>query len=92
MRFFEVLDFQHLVVAVFLGLVAALVIYISFRGDHYRRKDSGLEEPHEGEPGGPEKPGAGSNPIPPVLIFLYAGFIVWLIVYVIYFGLRRGPL
>ena len=33
MRFFEVLDFQHMVLAIFLGLIAALVIYMSFRGD-----------------------------------------------------------
>ena len=92
MRFFEVLDFQHMVLAIFLGLIAALVIYMSFRGDRYRRKSSDLVGPHEGEPGVPEKLDAGSNPIPPILIFLYAGFIVWCIVYAIYFGLKRGPL
>jgi len=91
-RFFEVLDFQHMVLAIFLGLVAALVIYMGFRGDRYRRMGSDVAEPHEGEPDVAEKLGAGSNPIPPILIFLYAGFIVWCIVYAIYFGLKRGPL
>ena len=73
MRFFEILDFRHLVLAVFLGLAAALVIYLSFRGN---RRAEGAR-------------GAG---VPLALIFLYAGIIVWCIMYVIYVGLKGGAL
>lgn len=90
MRFFPVLDFQHLILALFLGLVAALVIYLGFLSGRYAgRRGAELPPSESGYPDGIE---ARDNPVPPVLIFLYLGFLVWFIFYVIFFGLRRGPL
>lgn len=65
MRFFPIFDLQHLVLAFFLGLAGALVIFLAFR--------------------------YGNNSIPPVLVFLFIGFIVWFICYVVFFGFLGGP-
>jgi hypothetical protein len=89
-RFFTVLDFQHLMLALFLGLVAALVIYLGLRSGRYRgRRGTELPPSESGYPDGIE---ARDNPVPPVLIFIYLGFAVWFIFYVIFFGLKGGPL
>ncbi len=87
MRFFETIDFQHLVLAICLGLAAALVIYAAFRNGRTegRREEAPMSEGRSV----PEVPRTGQNRVPPVLIFLYAGFVVWFIIYVIYFGLHR---
>jgi hypothetical protein len=66
MRIFTLLDFQHLVLALFLGSIAALLVYLGFR--HH------------------------SRPVPAVLVFLYIGFAVWAICYVIIFGIFGGPI
>jgi hypothetical protein len=66
MRIFTLVDFHHLVLALFLGAVAALLIYLGFRDR--------------------------SRPIPAVLLFVYAGFAVWTILYVVFFGFLGGPI
>jgi hypothetical protein len=65
MRLFTLIDFRDLVLALFLGCVAALLIYLSFR--HH------------------------SRPVPAVLIFLYAGFLIWAVFYLIFFAILGGP-
>ena len=76
--------------ALFLGLIAALVTYLGFRSGRYAsRRGTELPPVESGYPDGIE---ARDNPVPPVLIFLYLGFLVWFIFYVIFFGLKRGPL
>jgi hypothetical protein len=65
MRFFTLMDFRHLILALFLGCVGALLIYLAFR--HH------------------------SRPVPTVLIFLYAGFAIWAIFYLIFFAMLGGP-
>ena len=92
MRIFTLLDFQHLILGLFLGLGAALVLYMSFRSAHYLKESKEREEPEPREPPGIEEVESGRNRVPAVLLFLYAGFIVWFIFYVIYFGLKGGPL
>ena len=53
MRFFTVLDFQHLMLALFLGLVAALVIYLGFRSGRYAgRRETELPPSESGYPDG----------------------------------------
>lgn len=82
MRFFALLDLQHLVLAFFLGFAAVIVLYLAFRyvplPDAEEEKDA--------------PPRKGRRRIPPVLIFLYAGFIVWFVAYVIMVGLKGGPM
>ncbi len=69
MRFFDTLDTQHLILGVFFGLVAALLIYIGFGGSRSK-----------------------THPLPPVVLFVFIGFAVWFVCYVIFWGLKAGPL
>ena len=66
MRIFTLLDSHHLVLTLFLGIIAASSIYLAFR--HH------------------------SRPVPAILAFLYIGFIVWAVLYVIFFGILGGPI
>lgn len=86
MRFFDLLDFQYLVLAIFLGFVSAVLIYLGFQSYSFsrRRKEEGEEE----FPGGIR---VQNHSIPPFLIFVVIGFIVWAIAYVILYGLRGEP-
>ena len=91
MRFFPVLDFQHEILAIFLGLGSALLIYLALRSFHYspRRKDEkGTEKEEFYESIGVR---IQNHPIPPFLLFLILGFIVWFFFYVIIFGIKGGP-
>jgi hypothetical protein len=92
MRFFPLLDFQHFVIALFLGLAAALVVYLAFRymGNRRREQDDGGEEV-EASSEYPEGLEVGDNPMPPVLIFIFLGFVVWFVFYVVIFGILGGP-
>ena len=76
------LDLQHLVLAFFLGFAAVIVLYLAFRyvplPDAEEEKDTPSRE--------------GRKRIPPVLILVYAGFIVWFVAYVIMVGLKGGPM
>ena len=92
MRFFSVLDFQHEILAIFLGLVSALLIYLALQSFRYsrRRKDgkgAGEEEFYESI-GVRIK----NHPVPPFLLFLILGFIIWFLFYVIIFGVKGGPI
>ena len=86
MRFFDLLDFQYLILTVFLGAVVLLIIYLGFRSYSYSWKEGpkSAEEEHE-YPGGLR---IGNHPIPPLLVFLFIGFAVWFFIYVIHYGLR----
>ncbi len=89
MRFFDVLDFQYLILTVFLGIVSLLLIYLSLRSYSFSWK----ERPKSGEdeheyPGGLR---IGTHPIPPLLLFVFIGFGVWLFIYVIFYGILGGP-
>ena len=92
MRFFTLLDFQHFILAFFLGLAAALVVYLAFRYTG-RRNYEGDDGGGEGmaPPEYPEGLRIGDNPVPPVLVFLFLGFLVWFVFYVIIFGIFGGP-
>ncbi len=87
MRFFDVQDFQYLVLAIFLGLISVFVVYLAFGGFRIRREKAEKESAEE-YPGGLR---SGDNPIPPFLIFLYLAVFLWIIFYVFLFGLRGGP-
>jgi hypothetical protein len=65
MRLFTLIDFRHLILALFLGCVAALLIYLGFR--HHAR------------------------PVPAILIFLSAGFVIWAVFYLVFFAILGGP-
>jgi hypothetical protein len=90
MRLFTLLDARDFVIALFLGCLAALVLYLSFRYGHSRRNgaDGETTPPLEEYP---EGLGIGDNPVPPVLVFLCIGFAVWFVCYVVFFGILGGP-
>jgi H+/Cl- antiporter ClcA len=69
MRFFDMLSTQHLVLGVFFGLIAALLVSIGFGGSRSKNR-----------------------PLPTVVLFLFIGFAVWFVCYVIFWGLKGGPL
>ena len=94
MRFFTLIDFQYLILALFLGLAAALVVYLAFRytGGRKQSAENSVEEPGAADSEYPEGFRIGDNPVPPILILLFLGFIVWFIFYVIIFGIFGGPL
>ena len=91
MRFFYVLDFQYLILALFLGIVSVFLIYLGFMSYRFsqKRKEEGetAEERYE-YPGGLR---IQNHPIPPFLIFICLGFALWAIAYVILIGLRGEP-
>jgi hypothetical protein len=80
MRYFSVLDFQYIVLLIFLGLVSLIILYVAFGPTGRTPKDETIEEFPDGIR---EK----NNPIPAILIFLYAGYAVWAISYVVYRGM-----
>ncbi len=89
MRFFAVLDFQHEILAIFLGLVSALLIYLALQSFRYSREKKEEKEEEFFESIGVR---IKNHPVPPFLLFLIVGFIVWFFFYVIIFGVKGGPI
>ncbi len=89
MRFFAVLDYQHEILAVFLGVVVAVLIYLAFRSYYFTRQREDEESQRDFEY--PDEIHGVNHPVPPFLLFLIFGFIVWFLIYVIFFGIRGGP-
>jgi hypothetical protein len=86
MRFFDLLDFQYLVLAIFLGLIAVILIYLGFQSYSLsQKKKKEVEEEF------PEGIRVQDHPVPPFIIFVVIGFILWAVVYVILYGLRGEP-
>ena len=94
MRLFTLVDFHHLVLAIFLCCVAAVVIYLALRYPSKKDNDeSGKEEPARVSNGAEYPVGyrKGPVPVPPLFVFLFIGFLVWFIVYVLVVGIFGGP-
>ncbi len=85
MRFFALLDFQHLVLAFFLGLLGFLFVCLAW--GYYPRRPPGEEAE-------PESEGLrlGHSPIVPSLIFIYVGVSIWAIGYMVVVGVFGGPI
>jgi RsiW-degrading membrane proteinase PrsW (M82 family) len=92
MRFFDILNTQHLILGLFFGLIAALLVYIGFGGFYYSAGkgegggESGEDFEHK------EDSRSKHRPLPTVVLFLFIGFVVWLVCYVVFRGLKGGPL
>jgi hypothetical protein len=88
MRFFSLLDFQYVMLLIFLGLIALILLYVAFyRHDFILGRGEKKEETEE-YPGGIQ---ARNRPIPLILIFLYLGLVVWVLAYVVMIGIRGAP-
>ena len=86
MRFFPLLDFEHMVLAFFLGLGVLIFLYAAWTGYPPRREE---EAPHAEGKNGVE---AEHHPMVPMLRFLYAAVALWALVYVIVYGVFGGPI
>ena len=87
MRFFSLLDFRYYILAIFLGLITVLVLYLSFK-----RTSSEAEDDRSDMIEFPEGLSSAGHPIPPILLFVYIGFVLWAIIYVIFFGILGKPI
>jgi hypothetical protein len=89
MRFFFLHDYQDWLLALFLGLVLATLIYLAFRSYGYSRQRA--DERARQEFKYPEGMKGANFPTPPLILFIYIGFVVWAIFYVILVGIKGGP-
>ncbi len=84
MRFFTIPDLHHLVLAFFLGLIGALMVYLSFRygaAGNADRDAKPIDSPPTLEEG-------DDNPVPPVLVFLYVAVLLSILLYAVFFVLN----
>jgi hypothetical protein len=89
MQYFPLLDFQHLVLAIFLGLGFVILICIAFCSYKQDREEMSTEELDRlarGELAEAHDP-EGSR-IAPVLIIIYLGVIVWSVAYFVVVGIK----
>ena len=88
MRYFPLFDFQIVILLSFWGLTLLLLLYIAlskFVASSGRRK--GEDEKEEF----PDEIQTLKKPFPLILVFIYGGFIIWAIAYVVVIGIRGGP-
>ncbi|HSR10950.1 MAG TPA: hypothetical protein VLS90_05860 [Thermodesulfobacteriota bacterium] len=90
MRFFWVLDYQHFVLGAALGIVSAILVYLTFRFYYYtkERGDELMEQKFDY----PDEIHGVNHPSPPHVTFVIIGFIVWAIFYILIFGIYGGPI
>jgi hypothetical protein len=91
MRFFALLDFQHMVLALFLGVTAVILVYLAF-GSYARRQAVERQRPEE-PPAGDVSGGVHEgreNPLPAFLKVVYVGIAATAIGYMIFIGIRGG--
>jgi hypothetical protein len=74
-RIFTLIDSRHLLIAFSLGVVAAMAIYLAFRFTSAQHSEAANVH----------------NPVPPLLILVIAGFLIWFVIYVVFFGLQGRP-
>ena len=81
MRFFSLYDFQNVVLLSFMGCIAFVLLSMAF-GKLGAARPS--EEISSGDAG-------TEKPIPLILIFVYAAFLIWAVMYVLWVGIRGNP-
>ena len=87
MQFFPLVDFQHLVLALFFGAIFLILVYLSFASHGSREERAEEKEEREflfGEEG-------VKNPLPPTLIVVFLGAIVFALGYFILVGVKGPP-
>jgi hypothetical protein len=86
MRYFVWVDFKYEMLALFLGVVALILVYIAWASYPKRRKAKAPEKIQEGS--GHELKAGGDiekNPVAPFLTFIYIVIPIWSILYMIYY-------
>jgi hypothetical protein len=93
MQFFPLLEFQHMVLAFFLGVGFFILAYLAW-GTYLphpkERREREPDKPPEEEIAGGHKD--EKNPVAPVLILIYAAVVVWMLAYMFFFGIRGGAI
>ena len=85
MRYFDLLDFQYVVLALFIGIAATIFVYVAFGwSPQLLKRKQAPEEFAEGLK-------IEKNPVPPILVFVYTAFFIWAVVYLIVEGIKGGP-
>ncbi len=87
MQFFPLMNFQHWVLAIFLGLILLILVYLAF-GSHGRRTE-GAAERDEREFLFSEDP--VKKAMPPLLIVVFLGAIFFALAYFILIGIKGPP-
>jgi hypothetical protein len=85
MRYFTLLDFQHMVLAFFIGLIAVILVSVAWWKYPRPDEEEPLESLHAGSAG-------KSHPMPPLLIFIIAGALLWALAYVFIAGIMGGAI
>ncbi len=89
MQYFPLLAFQDLVLAFFLGLGFVILVYLAFGGHKRTRKDPTGEELDRLKRGAlAEAHDPEGGPVPPVLILIFVGAILWAVSYVVVVGIK----
>ena len=89
MRFFFLQDYRQWLLAVSLGLVLAILVYLAFKSYAYSRARMGEKTEHE--LGYPDGLRGKDSPTPHFFFFLYLGFVIWAIFYVVLIGIEGAP-
>lgn len=87
MRYFTLLDFQDWLVALCLGLLVVILIYVAWRLYPEPEEEEGAESTGGQMPAGHAP---SLNPFPPILIFVSIGALLWALGYVIIEGILGG--
>ncbi len=85
MQYFPLVDLQHWLLAIFLGLVSLILVYLAFGSHASREKGAEGERAKRDILFGEE---TEKNPTPPILIFVYVGAVVFAVAYLILIGIR----
>ena len=85
MRYFALLDFQHMVLAFFIGLIGIILVSIAWW--IYPPPDE--EQPQDAVH---EEISRESRPVPPLLIFIMVGVLLWALAYVYVVGIMGGAI
>ncbi len=89
MRFFFLQDYQDWLLAFCLGLILAILVYLGFSA--YEDSSARANEKTEEEFTYPDGIRGKDFPTPTFILFIYLGFIIWAILYIVFIGLR-GPI
>ncbi len=79
-------NFQHWVLGIFLGCIAFALLYLAL-GMHRRRKEEEAEREEREILFGEEE----KNPMPPLLMVVFVGVIIFALGYFILIGIQGPP-
>ena len=88
MRYFTVLDFQRTILALTMGVILLIAIYLTWKG--YPRDRDQLDDADR-EASIDFIPASEHHPVTPMLLFLYVGIVLWVIGYLVVVGIFGGP-